>query len=283
MERCDDILESTGQEIRTVDFIREYMAVRQLALTEDTIKTAWRKCGICPINRNVFTAEDFATSHSSSTKSHAPISYPGFLQGEESGDEDRGDGFDELSDDSDSDRDEEDRSSDHSDDSDAPIISHSTTLRAPVSISHSRPPSHRPPISPRPFMSTCSRRPPLQPKAVPSRHGRQIIRRVAHTESKSTKIKLRKDLLAYATRLENELKNERDLVDSAMFHADMMREENAELQNKLNSKRKRKDQDDPTMDVGDVRWLTGPRGQRERAERQRNKRKMMQTRRRQRW
>ena len=83
--------------------------------------------------------------------------------------------------------------------------------------------------------------------------------------------------------MENELKNESDLVDSAMFHADMMSEENAELQNKLNSKRKRKDQDDPTMDVGDVRWLTGPRGQRERAERQRNKRKMMQTRRRQRW
>lgn len=61
--------------------------------------------------------------------------------------------------------------------------------------------------------------------------------------------------------MENELKNEHDLVDSAMFHADMMREENAELQNKLNSKRKRKDQDDPTMDVSDVCWLTGPRGQ----------------------
>ena len=59
--------------------------------------------------------------------------------------------------------------------------------------------------------------------------------------------------MAYAACLENELKNEHDLVDSVMFHA--------ELQTKLNSKQKKGNNDDPTMDVGDVCWLTGPRGQ----------------------
>lgn len=83
MERCDDVLESTGQEIHTVDFIRECMEVHDQALTEDTIKTAWRKSGIFPFNHNIFMAEDFTTSHSTSTKSHLPISYPGYLQEEE--------------------------------------------------------------------------------------------------------------------------------------------------------------------------------------------------------
>lgn len=46
-----------------------------------------------------------------------------------------------------------------------------------------------------------------------------------------------------------------------MFHTDMMQEENAELQNKLNLKQKRKDQNDPTMDVANVCWLTGQGGQ----------------------
>ena len=253
MERCDDILESTRQEIHTVDFIKEYMEVHQLALTEDTIKMAWQKCRICPINHNVFTEEDFATSHSSSTKSHAPISYPGFLQGENSGDKDGADGVDELLDFADCDWDEDDSSSDNSDDSDAPIILPELTI-------HSQPPSHWPLIFPHPSL-TCSQCPPLQPKAVPSHHGWQIIRQVAQTESKLMKLRSWEDLLAYVTQLENELKNECDLVDLVMFHADMMQEENAELQNKLNSKWKRKDQNDLTMDVGDVCWLTGLRGQ----------------------
>ena len=254
MERCDDILESTGQEIHTVDFIREYMEVHQLALTKDTIKVAWQKCGICPINCNVFTAEDFTTSYSSSTKSHAPISYPSFLQREESGDEDGADGVDKLSDFSDSDQEGDNSNSDNSDNSDAPII-------LPESIIHSQPPSYWPLISPHPLMLTCLWCSPLQPKVVPSCHRWQIIRWVVQIESKSMKLRLQEDLLAYMTRLENELKNEWDLVDSAMFHTDMMQEENAELQNKLNLKQKRKDQNDPTMDVANVCWLTGQGGQ----------------------
>ena len=39
-----------------------------------------------------------------------------------------------------------------------------------------------------------------------------------------------------------------------------MKQENGELQTKLNSKQKMRDQDDPTMDVDVVQWLTGPRG-----------------------
>lgn len=40
-----------------------------------------------------------------------------------------------------------------------------------------------------------------------------------------------------------------------------MKQENGELQTKLNSKQKMRDRDDPTMDVDDVQWLTGPRGE----------------------
>ena len=40
-----------------------------------------------------------------------------------------------------------------------------------------------------------------------------------------------------------------------------MKQENGELQTKLNSKQKMRDRDDPTMDVDNVQWLTGPRGE----------------------
>ena len=91
MERCDNVLEETGEEIWKVDFIREYMAARVLTFVPETIKNAWQKCGISPLDSNVFTDKDFAPSYSTSTQSHLPRRYPkhsGYLEGEESESED---------------------------------------------------------------------------------------------------------------------------------------------------------------------------------------------------
>ena len=100
------------------------MEVCKQALTKDTIKTAWQKCGIHPFNCDIFTTQDFATSHSSSTKSHAPISSLGYLQGEESdGDEDKSEDEpdDELDDESDSSQVEDDSNKESSNE-DVPIV-----------------------------------------------------------------------------------------------------------------------------------------------------------------
>lgn len=59
-------------------------------------------------------------------------------------------------------------------------------------------------------------------------------------------------MLKYVAHLENELKYEHDLNDSTILHAEFMHQENEELQSKLNSKQKMYDQDDSTLDVGDV-------------------------------
>ena len=42
MERCDDVLEKTGEEIQKVDFIKEYMAARELVFLPETIKNTWQ-------------------------------------------------------------------------------------------------------------------------------------------------------------------------------------------------------------------------------------------------
>lgn len=105
MERCDDVLEETGEEIRKVDFIREYLAARALAFLPETIRNVWQKCGICPLNPKVFTDKDFAPSYSTSTRSSLPQSYPkqpGYLEGEEDPEEEEGDPEDEKDDDEDS-------------------------------------------------------------------------------------------------------------------------------------------------------------------------------------
>ena len=58
------------------DVVKEYFVVRRKAFKSTTIQQAWRKSGLCPINPDVFTPSDFAPSHSSSTVSHAPLSFP---------------------------------------------------------------------------------------------------------------------------------------------------------------------------------------------------------------
>ncbi|KAJ3879596.1 hypothetical protein F5051DRAFT_349952, partial [Lentinula edodes] len=58
------------------DVVKQYMAVRDLSFKESTIKTAWRKSGINPLNPEIFSEADFAPSIASSTKMQLPASYP---------------------------------------------------------------------------------------------------------------------------------------------------------------------------------------------------------------
>ena len=83
MRRCDDVLEDTGEEIPIVDFVNEYMTARGLAFKPDTITSAFSRCGICPLNPNIFTNADFAPSASYSTRRYVPSSYPPEFYGEE--------------------------------------------------------------------------------------------------------------------------------------------------------------------------------------------------------
>ena len=75
-ERCDEVLEATDEEIRKVDFVKEYMEARKHAFSPDTIRKAWERCGICPLNPNIFTDADFSPSASTSRHAHLPGSYP---------------------------------------------------------------------------------------------------------------------------------------------------------------------------------------------------------------
>ncbi|KAJ4466958.1 hypothetical protein C8R41DRAFT_925924 [Lentinula lateritia] len=74
--RCDEILAETGVSMDLRDVVKEYMAVRDLSFKESTIKTAWRKSGINPLNPEIFSEADFAPSIASSTRMQLPASYP---------------------------------------------------------------------------------------------------------------------------------------------------------------------------------------------------------------
>ena len=76
-DRCDDIIEDTGEEMPREQFVKHYMEVRQKTFKESTIINAFRKSGCWPINPDVFTEEDYTPSITTSTTStHVPSSYP---------------------------------------------------------------------------------------------------------------------------------------------------------------------------------------------------------------
>ncbi|KIL54744.1 hypothetical protein M378DRAFT_91977 [Amanita muscaria Koide BX008] len=74
-EHCDMILHK-GILITRYNVIPEYLKVREKAVTKDLIRTAFSKTGIYPVNRNVFSEEDFAPSMASSSSAHVPASFP---------------------------------------------------------------------------------------------------------------------------------------------------------------------------------------------------------------
>ena len=65
-----------GTQITCYNVIPEYLKVREMAVMGDLIRTAFSKTGIYPINRNVFSEEDFAPSMASSSSAHVPASFP---------------------------------------------------------------------------------------------------------------------------------------------------------------------------------------------------------------
>ena len=56
--------------------MKEYFVARRKAFKPSMIQQAWWKLGLCPLNPDLFTPSDFASSHSSSTVSHTPSSFP---------------------------------------------------------------------------------------------------------------------------------------------------------------------------------------------------------------
>ncbi len=53
-KRCDDIVTDTNSEVQRQDVVREYMDVRNGAVTPDLIKSAFRACSLNLINPDVF-------------------------------------------------------------------------------------------------------------------------------------------------------------------------------------------------------------------------------------
>jgi hypothetical protein len=74
--RCDEILDETGEGMEMKDVVKEYFAARKKAFKNENILKAWKNSGLRPLNPNLFTASDFEPSHSSSTHCHAPSSFP---------------------------------------------------------------------------------------------------------------------------------------------------------------------------------------------------------------
>jgi hypothetical protein len=70
-------MEDYMEEIPRDQFIKHYMEVRQQTFKDTTIRAAFRKTGIWPINRDAFADADFAPSVNTSTSARdVPDSYP---------------------------------------------------------------------------------------------------------------------------------------------------------------------------------------------------------------
>lgn len=108
-EHCDEVLEATDQEIPKVDFVKEYMVARAKAFLPKTIKKAWAKSSICPLNPDIFIDTDF--SPSVSTSRHASLS-GSYLARHDSDDLDFETGS-ECWDDKDDDKDDDETDSKH--------------------------------------------------------------------------------------------------------------------------------------------------------------------------
>ena len=73
-ERCDEVINNTGNEIAKSEFIREYMGVHDGVFTGELIQSAWKSSGIWPPNPNQFTEEDFAPS----CQGHSTLTLPAY-------------------------------------------------------------------------------------------------------------------------------------------------------------------------------------------------------------
>ena len=51
LDRCDEYVDDHGEEMPREDFIEEYMAIRAATFKPQTILSAFRKCGIRPLDQ----------------------------------------------------------------------------------------------------------------------------------------------------------------------------------------------------------------------------------------
>ena len=76
-KRCNDYIAEYMQEIPRDQFVKHYMETRQQTFKDTTIRAAFQKSGIWPINHDLFTDVDYAPSIStSSTARDVPDTYP---------------------------------------------------------------------------------------------------------------------------------------------------------------------------------------------------------------
>ena len=77
LDRCDEYVDEYDEEMPREDFVKEYMAIRAKTFKAQTIMSAFKKCGIRPLDRGIFDDEDFAPSiTTSTTDTHVPPSFP---------------------------------------------------------------------------------------------------------------------------------------------------------------------------------------------------------------
>jgi hypothetical protein len=74
----DQFVSDHGRGISKKEFIEIYLKARSEAMVPSLITSAFRHCGICPLNPDIFTAEDFSPSQGYSTvaRSHLPSTFP---------------------------------------------------------------------------------------------------------------------------------------------------------------------------------------------------------------
>ena len=75
-ERCDEIIGETNGEVPRLEFVKEYMNVRNGVFTKELIQSAWKKAGMWPRNPCKFTEKDFAPSRLMSYAACLPPGYP---------------------------------------------------------------------------------------------------------------------------------------------------------------------------------------------------------------
>ena len=76
LQRCEALIEETGQPLERGRIVAEYLAIRDAAITPDVVMAAWRKTGLHPFNPDIFDESAFGPSRPYSTHAHLPASYP---------------------------------------------------------------------------------------------------------------------------------------------------------------------------------------------------------------
>ncbi|CDO75972.1 hypothetical protein BN946_scf184888.g22 [Trametes cinnabarina] len=79
-KRCDVVCTETDNEMRKEDVVREYMSIREEAITPHLIRSGFRACGLNPLNPHIFKPEDFAPSKVTSQHAHFPSSFLCIIQ-----------------------------------------------------------------------------------------------------------------------------------------------------------------------------------------------------------